>query len=113
MQQSGDPGIAFFAVFARIVDRSASRHPLAEALTDAGVSYKADPAMQQVQSRMRTVLEALLHSAQRAGTVRPEIALPAVLALLAGATLTAERTSWGQDVRDSALQVIFNGLRPS
>jgi AcrR family transcriptional regulator len=113
LQQSGDPGTAFFTLFARIVDQSVSKHPLGEALTDAGVAYKADPAMQQAQHRMRTAIEELQHTAQRAGTLRPEIALPETLALLAGATLTAERTSWDQDVRDRALRVIFNGLRPS
>jgi AcrR family transcriptional regulator len=111
LSSAGDPGAAFFTFFGRIVVESAATKSFAQALTGAGVEYKVGLA--EVQAKMRAAIELLLSDAQRAAAVRAEIGMPEVLALLTGASLTAEHTDWDAELRDRTLKVIFNGLRPA
>lgn len=105
-----DAGAAFFTFFTRIVASAANKKALADALADAGIDPKA--GMADVSRDMRSAIEALLGRAQRAGAVRKDLRMPELLALLAAASLAAERNQWDDDLRERALGVMFDGFRP-
>jgi AcrR family transcriptional regulator len=100
---------SFFAFFTRIVVTAAEKKVLADALADAGVDPKA--GMGEMAGRMRAAIEALLVRAQRAGEVRADVHLAEVLALLAAASLGAERHQWSAELRTKTLDIMFAGLR--
>jgi AcrR family transcriptional regulator len=107
---AADPGVSFFEFFARIVESAAQKKALADALADAGIDPKA--GMADISRDMRHAIEALLSRAQRAGAVRQDLAMPELLALLAAASLAAERNQWSEELRDRTLSIMFDGLRP-
>jgi AcrR family transcriptional regulator len=107
---TADPGAAFFGFFTRTVADSTERRTLADALAGAGLDPKAGTA--EVSGTMRTVIGALMVRAQEAGAVRPDLRLPELLALLAAASLGAERHQWNPELRERTLALIFDGLRP-
>ncbi|GII53770.1 TetR family transcriptional regulator [Planotetraspora thailandica] len=106
-----DPGAAFFAFFTRIVVNAARNKPMADILVGSGVDPKA--AMAEGAPDMRSAIETLLVNAQKAGAVRQDLRMPELLALLAGACLVAERNQWSDELRDRALGILFDGLRPN
>jgi AcrR family transcriptional regulator len=105
-----DPGAAFFAYFARVVEQSATKNAFAAALAAAGIDV--NQAREQVGGDLRSALEGLLTRAQRAAAVRDDIGAPEVLALLVGASRAVEQAGADLDVRARALGVILDGLRP-
>ncbi|MCW2874714.1 TetR/AcrR family transcriptional regulator [Actinacidiphila oryziradicis] len=104
-----DPGRAFFAYFARVVE-SATKNAFAAALAAAGIDVSHTRG--QVGVDLRRALEGLLTRAQRAAAVRDDIGAPEVLALLVGASRAVEQAGADLDVRARALGVILDGLRP-
>ncbi|MDX6328128.1 MAG: hypothetical protein QOI83_511 [Streptomycetaceae bacterium] len=105
-----DPGRAFFAYFARVVEQSATKNAFAAALAAAGIDVSH--ARGQVGGDLRSALEGLLTRALRAAAVRDDIGAPEVLALLVGASRAVEQAGADLDVRARALGVILDGLRP-
>jgi hypothetical protein len=55
----------------------------------------------------------LLASAQRAGAIRADAALPEVMALLTGTCQAAVRAGWDAELQQRTLTIIFDGLRPA
>lgn len=104
-----DPGAAFFAFFGRVVATATRQRALADALAAAGIDPKA--GMAELSGEMRAGIEALLARAQRAGDVRPDLRMPELLALLAAASLGAERNRWSDELRGRTLDLLFDGLR--
>jgi AcrR family transcriptional regulator len=105
-----DPGVSFFTFFTRIVESATRKKALADALADAGIDPKA--GMADISRGMRHAVEGLLSRAQHAGAVRQDLQMPELLALLAAASLAAERNQWSDELRDRALTIMFDGLRP-
>ncbi|TKA08785.1 TetR/AcrR family transcriptional regulator [Actinacidiphila oryziradicis] len=105
-----DPGRAFLAYFARVVEQSATKNSFAAALAAAGIDVSHTRG--QVGVDLRRALEGLLTRAQRAAAVRDDIGAPEVLALLVGASRAVEQAGADLDVRARALGVILDGLRP-
>jgi len=103
---SDDPGAAFFAIFTRVVEQSAAKNALADALTSAGID-SADVAT-EVREHLRTAVSTLLAQAQAAGAVRPDLDFAAVSALLVGASRAAEHDP---EASTRALAIIFDGMR--
>jgi hypothetical protein len=62
---------------------------------------------------LRHQIEALLIRAQRAGTVRGDITVAEVMALLTSITQGALHGGWDEDLQRRTLAVIFDGLRPN
>ena len=60
----------------------------------------------------RPSLADLLDRAQRAGAVRPDLALPELVALLVGTGATLEQLGPDPAARARVLDVVFTGLRP-
>ncbi|MCO6010655.1 TetR/AcrR family transcriptional regulator [Actinoallomurus purpureus] len=109
LMSAEDPGAAFFAFFARVVDHAATKNAFAAALAEAGVDVRATTA--ETGQELRRALGSLLDRAQEAGAVRRDIGLPEILTLLVGASQAAEHVGGDADVRARALAVIFDGLR--
>jgi len=101
--------LSFFDFFTAVVDTAARKKALADAIADAGLDPKAGLA--GISGEMRAAIAALLLRAQQQGVVRPDVGMPELLALLAAASLAAERNQWEDDLRDRTLGVIFDGLR--
>ncbi|WP_329491984.1 SbtR family transcriptional regulator [Kitasatospora sp. NBC_01246] len=53
----------------------------------------------------------LLTGAQQAGTVRPELRLPELIALIAGASTTMELLGTEPAAQQRIFEVVFDGLR--
>lgn len=106
-----DPGAAFFGFLAHVVNESEVKLAFADAVAAAGVdvSSVAGPAGRTLLE----VLAVLLGRAQEAGAVRGDVEVPEVHALLVGVSRAAEPAGWDRDVRDRALAIVFDGLRPA
>ncbi|MEV6841995.1 helix-turn-helix domain-containing protein [Actinoplanes sp. NPDC051411] len=109
LRATADAGSAFFTFFARIVADAGRKKALTDALHGAGIDLKAQQTGQQAS--MRAAITELLHDAQRVGTVRSDIELPEVLALLRGASMAAETGDYPGTVLDRSLSILFDGLR--
>jgi AcrR family transcriptional regulator len=99
----GDPGLAFFDLFTRVVHEGRMHRGLADAL--AGASFDLDAAARESGWDVSGLLESLLHDAQEAGAVRSDVTFSHVKALMAGC-LSCE----GPDC-DRVIDVVCRGLR--
>ncbi|MEV6978089.1 helix-turn-helix domain-containing protein [Kitasatospora sp. NPDC093806] len=104
-----EPAEAFFGCFRLIVERSAGKNEFAQALAAAGVDVHS--SLRAPSTEIRERLAGLLDRAQGSGAVRPDLALPELLALLVGATATLEQLGPDPAARARVLEVIFAGLR--
>jgi AcrR family transcriptional regulator len=77
---SGDPAAAFFGFFGLLTAELGVDRGLADALAGAGIDLEQTDAGQQVTAR----LAAMLEHAQRSGTVRRDVSLADVKALMTG-----------------------------
>lgn len=111
LTSADDPGEAFFAFFAGVVDHAATKNAISAALAEAGVDVAETTA--ETGQDLKRALATLLARAQEAGTVRPDVGLPEVMTLLVGASQAAEHVGGDSGVRDRALAVVFDGLRRS
>ena len=103
----GDPRTALFEFFAGVVAKAAANRSVVEALADGGVHIGvAEPL-----GGLADALAPLLTGAQAAGTVREDVRLDEVLALLTATTHGALHGDWNDDLRDRTLAVVFAGLR--
>jgi AcrR family transcriptional regulator len=96
-----------FAFFARVVTVAAEKKFVVELLAGHGVEVGVAGPVQALSA----VVGELLASAQDAGTVRAEVQLDEVLALLTAAGQGALHGGWSPDLRERTLEVIFAGLR--
>jgi AcrR family transcriptional regulator len=101
-----EPHTALFAVLRRAVDTYATKHAIADALSAAGVDGGAVTG--QARGILRHVLGDLLTAAQNAGTVRGDVTVDDVLALLVGTVRAAEHAGGSPE---RLLSVIVDGLR--
>lgn len=108
---AGDPGAAFFGLFAELVADAATKIAIAEALLEAGGDNDGDAA--RASTRLRQVVGALLGRAQQAGAVRSDAELPEVYALLVGTSRAAALAHLDAEVTDRMLAIVFDGLRPA
>lgn len=103
-----DPATAFFRFFTAMVRQSAAKKTVVEALAQEGVSLHGPEPFEG----LRKAVGALLTGAQRAGTVRADVRLPEVMALLTGTCQTAATAGWDKDLQDRTLAIVYDGLRP-
>ncbi|MGW4639361.1 TetR/AcrR family transcriptional regulator [Sphaerisporangium sp. NPDC004334] len=107
---TGDIERAFFGFLTRIVEVSAEKRTLSDALTGAGVDVKDGTS--DIARDMRALIVTMLTRAQREGAVRDDLRMPELLALLAAACTAVERGQWQAHVAPRALAVMFDGFRP-
>jgi len=110
LAEAGDPGAAFVEFFSLLVAEGAANRGLADALAGAGFDLEA--AASGRDHDIMAALGGLLTRAQRAGTIRDDIQIADVKALLEGC-LVREREAADPAARDRMIAVISRGLRPS
>jgi AcrR family transcriptional regulator len=92
------PGTALFEFAGGVVEQATTKRTVAELLTGPTGS-------------LQRAVEILLALAQAAGTVRPDVRVADVMALLGAASQGALRGGWDRRVRERTLAIIFDGLR--
>ncbi|HEX4704687.1 MAG TPA: helix-turn-helix domain-containing protein [Pseudonocardiaceae bacterium] len=101
----GDPETALFDFATNLVEQATIKRTVVELLGGGGPG-----AAVQVLALQQAV-ETLLELAQNAGTVRPDVRIADVMALLGAASQGALRGGWDRPLRDRTLGIIFDGLR--
>ena len=107
-----DPGAALLSFFASVVDQAATKMALVDALAAAGVDVIQHATASPVGQELLGAIGTLLTRAQRAGTVRDDIGVTELIALLVGTSRAVEHARFDPDVRARTLAVVFDGLRP-
>jgi AcrR family transcriptional regulator len=102
-----DPGPAFFAMVAELVEQGAMKRDLIDALTAAGVDVSAALARERIG--IQDTMHTLLTRAQAAGAVRPDIDIHDLSTLLAMMFLASAQQ--GDGVPKGVLAVVLDGLR--
>ena len=105
-----DDGQAFFTFFRDVLAQARGGTAMADALANAGIDLAHTAA--DVKHDLTLALERLLSSAQRAGTVRADIGIAELLALLVGASRALQQLAGDADLEARTLAVILDGLRP-
>jgi AcrR family transcriptional regulator len=107
---AADPGQAFLGLFGHLAARAPAKIAITEALLDAGGDFDGDAA--RASDGLRQAVGALLLRAQQAGSVRHDVELPEVYALLAGISRAAARAHLDEEAMARLLAVVFDGLAP-
>jgi AcrR family transcriptional regulator len=108
--EADDAGAAFFGFFAAVVAEGTANRGLADALTGAGFDIKS--AASGPEHDVMGALGGLLIRAQQAGSVRHDIDIADVKALITGC-LARESDPHVPAERDRLISVVREGLRPS
>jgi AcrR family transcriptional regulator len=109
LAEDTDPGAAFFGLIDAVVELAGAKQALSEALAVAGVDVAATAA--PVKEQLRAAAEVLLHGAQEAGVVRPDLSGDELMALLVGVARTAEQTAHDPALQARVVGVLTDGLR--
>jgi AcrR family transcriptional regulator len=101
------PGEGLFSFLrAMVLQWGATDRGLADALAGYGIDIKT--AMPEAESAFLTVLGDLLHAAQNAGTVRGDLDVPDVKAIVVGAQAMQAANA---DAAERLTEVVLDGLR--
>jgi AcrR family transcriptional regulator len=106
---ASDPGEALLGFIDRLVAEAAPKRDLADALASAGTDVSATLA--GTAARLRAALGALLAAAQRSGSVRGDIGLAELMAILSGILFALRGRSGDQPDPHQAVAVLRDGLR--
>jgi AcrR family transcriptional regulator len=109
LSESEEPGPAFFAFVALVVDQASSKNAFADALAAAGVNVRA--VASGVSGEFAGAMRVLLSNAQQAGMVRPDIGVEELKAVLVGASRAVEQGGRDPATRARILAVMLDGLR--
>jgi AcrR family transcriptional regulator len=105
-----DPGQAFFGYFTRVVEHATGTKAMTDVLARAGIDPKS--GMAGIGRDMRHAVEILLARAQQAGSVRPDLGMPELMAILTASCMAAEHSQWDAHLRARTLAIVFDGMRP-
>jgi AcrR family transcriptional regulator len=106
---SDDPGAAFFGFLEHLVEESALKRDLIQALLGAGVEIELAAA--DAKRDLEGAVGELLVVAQRAGAVRGDVSCAVVLSLVGATCIAADQPSKAA-VPGELLTIICDGLRP-
>ncbi len=109
--ESADPGGAFFTFLTSWIEMSSAKNAYFEALTAAGVTVPV--AKSDIGARLMSALGVLLSRAQAAGAVRADLAVGELIPVIIGVARAAEYAGPDEVLRDRAVGILFDGLRPS
>lgn len=104
----GDPATALFTFFTRMVAQSAASKTVIDLLARTGTEI----GVTQSARGLRHGIAELLALAQHAGTVRADVQVAEVMALLTSTCQGALQAGWDTGLQHRTLTVIFDGLRP-
>jgi len=102
-----DPGGALFAFLREMIAAGAVDHGLLDALGSYGFDVQC--ATRDAEAEFLSVFEEMLTAGQRAGTVRADIGVAEVKALL---MVGKSGVNHGEGIADRIADVIVDGLRP-
>lgn len=105
---------AAFLIFAqRWIELSATKHRFALALADSGADVpEIRSANPEVEQKLREAVAGLLARAQHADSIRQDLTVADVIALLVGASHAHEHIGPDPQQRAHLLSVTIDGLRP-
>jgi AcrR family transcriptional regulator len=103
-----DPGAAFFGFLAHLVEESASKRDLIQALLGAGVEIEVAAA--DAKRDLEAAVGQLLAVAQRAGAIRGDVSCAVVLSLASATCMAADQPGHGV-IPAELLTIICDGLR--
>ena len=109
--KSADPGSAFFTFLTGWVEMSSAKNAYFQALTAAGVTVPV--AKSDIGARLLTSLGVLLSRAQQAGAVREDLVVGELIPVIIGVARAAEYAGPDATLRERAVAILFDGLRPS
>ena len=104
-----NPGEALLGFIDRLVAEAAPKRDLADALASVGTDVSATLA--GTAARLREALGALLAAAQRSGSIREDIGLAELMAILSGILFALRGRSGDQPDPHRAVAVLRDGLR--
>jgi AcrR family transcriptional regulator len=105
--ESADPGEALFAFLrSMVLQWGAGDRGLVDALAGSGVDVET--AVPDLEESFLGLLGALLAAAQKAGTVRPDVDVRAVKALMVGCQAMQ---TYDAGLAEGVTEVVFDGLR--
>jgi AcrR family transcriptional regulator len=107
---SDDPGAAFFGFLRHLVEESALKRDLIQALMGAGVEIEL--AVAPSKRNLEAAVGDLLAVAQRAGAVRDDVSCEVVLSLVGATCMAADQPHLAALPAD-LLTIICDGLRRS
>ena len=106
---SGDPGDALFTFLRSLVlDWGATDQGLVDALAGVGINIEDAGPVPDVEEAFLGLLGDLLRAAQKAGTVRPDLDVRDVKAILVGAQAMQ---AYRPDTAERLMEVVLDGLR--
>jgi AcrR family transcriptional regulator len=107
MLASEDPGEAVFTFLrSMVLDWGAKDHGLVDALAGVGIDFKE--AVPDAEESFLALVGDLLQAAQKAGTVRRDVDVPDVKALVVGAQAMQ---AYRPDTAERLTEVVLDGLR--
>jgi AcrR family transcriptional regulator len=109
LHRATDPGEALLGFIDRLVAEAAPKRDLADALASAGTDVSATLA--GTAARLREALGALLAAAQRSGSIRGDIGLAELMAILSGILFALRGRAADQPDPHRAVAVLRDGLR--
>ncbi|HEY5351592.1 MAG TPA: TetR/AcrR family transcriptional regulator [Streptosporangiaceae bacterium] len=104
-----DPGGALLGFIDRLVAEAAPKRDLADALASAGTDVNA--TLTGTAARLREAIGDLLAAAQRSGTIRGDIGVAELMAILSGILFALRGRSGDQPDPYRAVAVLRDGLR--
>jgi AcrR family transcriptional regulator len=107
---SDDPGIAFFEFLRHLVEESALKRDLIQALLGAGIEIEL--AVAPSKRNLEAAVGELLAVAQRAGAVRADVSCEVVLSLVGATCMAADHVN-AVSFPAELLTIICDGLRPT
>jgi AcrR family transcriptional regulator len=109
LASASDSGEAFFTFFRSVLDQARGKSAIADALSHAGIDVQRDLA--DVKADLNKGLESLLVNAQQAGSVRSDVTIAELIALLVGAARALEQLGGNPTLEQRTLSIILDGLR--
>jgi AcrR family transcriptional regulator len=106
---AADPGEALLGFIDRLVAEAAPKRDLADALASAGTDISS--ALAGTAGRLRAAIGALLAAGQRSGSIRGDIGLAELMAILSGILFALRGRSGDQPDPQRAIAVLRDGLR--
>jgi len=102
-----DAASALFGFLSGLVSEGVDKRDLSDALAGAGIDVKA--AAGGLKEELETAIEHLLVRAQQDGSIRADVSIADLMALVAGTCMSAGR--FGAGSPDRMLGVVCDGLR--
>ncbi|WP_150461778.1 TetR/AcrR family transcriptional regulator [Nesterenkonia ebinurensis] len=110
---AGDADTAFMAFFHRWIELSATKHQFARALAHSGTDVQeVRSAHPDVVQELHDAIAVLLARAQHAGSIRRDLTVSDLVALMVGASRAHEHIGPNSEQRAHLLSVTIDGLRP-